>query len=81
MAGDWAGFPNGRRVTDDVVAIELKAIAGALLPLADPSSTADTAAGILTDRTVTTNPPYPSTFPDVANPNSGYKVKPGIPGV
>ncbi len=81
VAGDWAGFPNGRRVTDDVVAIELKAIAGALLPLADPSYTADAAAALLTDGTTNTNPPYPSTFPYVANPNSGYKVTPGTPGV
>ena len=30
--GDPAGFPNGRRVTDDVVTIELRAIAGLLDP-------------------------------------------------
>ena len=28
VGGDLAGFPNGRRVFDDVVSIELKAIAG-----------------------------------------------------
>src|SRR5580692_9178034 len=28
LLGDLAGFPNGRRVTDDVVAIELRAVAG-----------------------------------------------------
>ena len=31
LAGDLAGFPNGRRLTDDVVDIELRVIAGALL--------------------------------------------------
>ena len=31
VGGDIAGFPNGRRVFDDVVSIELKAVAGALL--------------------------------------------------
>ena len=31
LAGDTAGFPNGRRLADDVVDIELRAIAGALL--------------------------------------------------
>jgi hypothetical protein len=31
LAGDVAGFPNGRRLADDVVDIELRAIAGALL--------------------------------------------------
>ena len=32
LGGDLAGFPNGRRVFDDVVAIELRAIAGATYP-------------------------------------------------
>ena len=31
LAGDLAGFPNGRRLTDDAVDIELRVIAGALL--------------------------------------------------
>ncbi len=31
LANDVAGFPNGRRLTDDVVDIELRVIAGALL--------------------------------------------------
>jgi hypothetical protein len=31
LAGDLAGFPNGRRLIDDVVDIELRVIAGALL--------------------------------------------------
>jgi hypothetical protein len=31
LAGDTAGFPNGRRLVDDVVDIELRVIAGALL--------------------------------------------------
>ena len=43
-AGDPAGFPNGRRVFDDVVTIELRAIAGATLPLVDPCVQARTAA-------------------------------------
>ena len=30
LAGDAAGFPNGRRVTDDVVDIAARAVAGAL---------------------------------------------------
>ena len=39
VAGDPAGFPNGRRVDDDVVTIELRAIAGLTIPLVDPSFT------------------------------------------
>ena len=39
-----AGFPNGRRVFDDVVNIELRAVAGLTYPLVDPSYTPDAAA-------------------------------------
>ena len=49
LGGDAAGFPNGRRVTDDVVAIELRAIAGVVYPLVDKSFTPDAAASKLTD--------------------------------
>ena len=37
LGGDLAGFPNGRRVADDVVTIELRAIAGVTYPLVNPS--------------------------------------------
>ena len=47
VGGDLAGFPNGRRVADDVVTIELKAIAGATYPLVDPTFTPDAAVGIV----------------------------------
>ena len=77
VGGDLAGFPNGRRIADDVVAIELKAIAGALIPLVDPTYTPDAAASALTDGSSNTNGAYQSTFPYAANPNSGYKVRPG----
>ncbi len=75
--GDPAGFPNGRRVADDVVAIELKAVAGALIPLVDPSYTPDKAAALLNDGSTATNGAYPATFPYLANPNSGYLSLPG----
>ena len=35
IGGDPAGFPNGRRVADDVVTIESRAIAGVTYPLID----------------------------------------------
>ena len=38
LAGDTAGFPNGRRPGDDVVDIELRVAMGALLPIADAPS-------------------------------------------
>ena len=42
---DVAGFPNGRRVFDDVATIALRAVAGATLGFVVPSFTADGAAG------------------------------------
>ncbi|MGA3352546.1 MAG: DUF4331 domain-containing protein [Acidimicrobiales bacterium] len=49
VGGDVAGFPNGRRVYDDVVSIELKAVAGALLGAVVKSYNPDGAAGLLYD--------------------------------
>mgnify|MGYP000335999171 CR=1 FL=1 len=79
IAGDPAGFPNGRRVVDDVVAIELRAVAGATIPLVDPSFTPDAATAGLTDGTTNTNLPYLSTFPYLADPAGGYQTTPGRP--
>jgi len=39
-----AGFPNGRRVFDDVTTIDLRALAGATYALVDKSYTPDKAA-------------------------------------
>ncbi len=47
LGGDLAGFPNGRRVADDVVNIELRAIAGLTYPLVAPSYTPDGAASVV----------------------------------
>lgn len=79
VAGDAAGFPNGRRVIDDVVAIELRAVAGATIPLVDPSFTPDAATGGLTDGTSNTNAPYLDAFPYLGHPAGGYQTMPGTP--
>jgi hypothetical protein len=79
LGGDLAGFPNGRRVTDDVVAIELRAVAGAVLPLVDPSFTADGAAALLADGTVDNNQDFLDHFPYLGTQNSGSEVRPGVP--
>ena len=71
LGGDLAGFPNGRRVTDNVVAIELRAIAGVTLPLVDPSYTPDGAAGVLTDGTANDAPPL-AAFPYLGHPFPGF---------
>jgi len=73
VAGDAAGFPNGRRLVDDIVAIELRAIAGVTLPLVAPNFKPDDAAGQLKDGT-TPSPtsPFLSSFPYVGTPYEGY---------
>jgi hypothetical protein len=73
VGGDLAGYPNGRRVFDDVVAIELRAVAGVTVPLVDPSYKPDGAAGLLTDGTT---PPagYLSGFPYLGVPCSGFSA-------
>jgi hypothetical protein len=77
VAGDAAGFPNGRRVFDDVVAVELRALAGATYPLVDKTYKPDAAASKLTDGTKNTNGKYLSHFPYLGHPNSGSKAVPG----
>jgi hypothetical protein len=77
VAGDAAGFPNGRRISDDVVTIELRAIAGATIPLVDPSYTPDGAAGAITDGTTNTNAPLLKVFPYLGLPGGGYQTVPG----
>ena len=74
IGGDLAGFPNGRRVFDDVVTVELRAIAGATLPLVDPSFTPDAAVGAITDGLTDTSPggPYLTRFPYLGVPYDGY---------
>ncbi len=76
VGGDAAGFPNGRRVADDVVAIELKAVAGATIPLVDPSFTPDGAAALLDDGTEPIQKRFLKRFPYVGHPTSGYEVTP-----
>jgi len=78
LGGDLAGFPNGRRVQDNVVAIELRAIAGVTYPLVKPSYTPDGAAGLLTDGTDPSSNPihFLSQFPYLGVPQSGFDVEP-----
>jgi hypothetical protein len=77
VAGDAAGFPNGRRVFDDVVTVELRAIAGLTIPLVDSSFTPDGATSVITDGTSNTNSHYLPNFPYLGTPMGGYQAKPG----
>ena len=74
IGGDLAGFPNGRRVFDDVVTIELRAIAGLTVPLVDKTFTPDKAAGQVTDGLgpSSVSAPYLSQFPYLGVPYSGF---------
>jgi hypothetical protein len=72
VGGDLAGFPNGRRVFDDVVTIELRAIAGVTYPLVNHSFTPDAAAGAVTDGLTAAPTDYLASFPYLDKPHDGY---------
>jgi hypothetical protein len=74
LGDDLAGFPNGRRVFDDVTAVELRALAGATYALVDKSYTPDAAASAVTDGLTPADltAPYLGTFPYLGVPHSGY---------
>ncbi len=80
IGGDPAGFPNGRRVFDDVTTIELRALAGATYPLIDPNYKPDSAAGAITpgltssntDTTAKNTVHYLPIFPYLGTPHAGY---------
>ena len=74
VGGDVAGFPNGRRVIDDVVTIELHAIAGATLPLVDKSYTPDKAIAAVSDGLDGAALSLLGTFPYLGLPYSGYEA-------
>ena len=82
LGGDLAGFPNGRRVSDDVATIEIRAIAGATIPLVDHAYTADAAAGAVSDFSDSQfsggHPPgagrYIGTFPYLGTPLDGLHI-------
>jgi len=80
LGGDLAGFPNGRRPKDDVVTIELRAIAGVTFQLVDDTFTPDAAAGAITDFLSppgtagpdTVSSPFLDVFPYLGVPYDGY---------
>ncbi len=70
LAGDTAGFPNGRRLADDVVDIELRVIAGALLKPEEGGKQIPLGDGV--DQN---DKPFRGTFPYVAAPDSAFDSK------
>lgn len=84
LANDLCGFPNGRRLADDVVEIELRAVAGAVYQLldgTDPNFIYNSAFDAVLDDGVDYNDMpfygasdrrgYPTKFPYMAPPHSG----------
>jgi hypothetical protein len=77
IGGDLAGYPNGRRVSDDVVTIEIRAIAGVTYPLINPSYVPDGAASLVDDfdpPAVPAGVTYLPNFPYLGMPYDGYNT-------
>jgi hypothetical protein len=68
IAGDLQGFPNGRRLGDDVVDIALRVLEGVLVRPAGPTKNAVAGLGDGVDRN---DKPFLGTFPYVADAHSG----------
>lgn len=71
LAGDTGGFPNGRRLADDIVDIELRVVAGVLVPgfNKEPNN-------LLTDGVDANDKPFTNSFPYLASPHQGYESLP-----
>ena len=83
IGGDNGGYPNGRRVGDDVVDITLRVGAGVLLPgnscsaqngmMPGTQSCNQSPNNILGDGVNENDKPFRTTFPYLASPWSGYE--------
>lgn len=77
LGGDACGFPNGRRLTDDTVEIELLAVAGAAYPVLDGRDATfsfnPALAGVLTDGVDHNDKNFLDHFPYLATPHSGQE--------
>lgn len=73
VGGDLDGFPNGRRLADDVVDISERAVAGVLYPLfCDDTFEPHPLAGQLGDGVDQNDLPFQEKFPYLALPHSGW---------
>ncbi len=71
LGGDMAGFPNGRRLADDIADISFKAMAGAAYPLFHPDYTPDPLAAQLGDGVDANDVAFRPAFPYVGLPHEG----------
>jgi hypothetical protein len=73
LGGDLDGFPNGRRLTDDIVDIEERVVAGVLYPLfCDDTFVPHPLAGQLGDGIDGNDLPFLTVFPYLATPHQGF---------
>ena len=79
LAGDLGGFPNGRRVSDDVTDIALRVVAGVLVPSA-PFNNPTSVHHFLGDGVNTNDVAYQEVFPYVAFAQSGRNSRHIDPG-
>ena len=83
LGNDLAGFPNGRRVTDDVTTIELRALAGLTYALVDKNYVPDAAAQGVTQGVSTApgdlNSPFLARFPYLGVPYDGFHFPTRLP--
>jgi hypothetical protein len=86
LAGEFAGFPNGRRLEDDVVDIELRALTCGYGPIVgpiiesfgdfcgpDPGDANRSPNNTLGDGVDGNDRPFHTTFPYVPEPHQGYE--------
>jgi hypothetical protein len=73
LGGDPQGFPNGRRLGDDVVDISLRAVAGGT-PFTEDFNVEPN--NILTDGAPGNDVPFLTTFPYIGTPHAGYDTGP-----
>ena len=71
LAKDTQGYPNGRRLADDVTDISLQAVAGAVYPVFHPDFQVDPLATQLGDGVDKNDKAFRDSFPYLALPDSG----------
>ena len=72
LGGDLAGFPNGRRLSDDIIDDSLRVVLGVLLPEHQPI------AETIGDGVDANDVPFLTSFPYVAYPHSGSDADPAL---
>jgi hypothetical protein len=82
LAGEFAGFPNGRRLEDDITDIELRALACGYGPIVGPiiesfgfcaGNANRSPNNVIGDGVDTNDRPLHVTFPYAAEPHQGYE--------